>query len=473
MKLIIFGTGLFYKNRKKEFPKNIEIVAFLDNNRELWGKMVDQVPVIAPKDVIYCLFDKILLMSKSSCEMRQQLLELGVDLESIMTWYEFSKNLQHGKFHFFCGNEIQGTKERILIVSTPLGYTGAPVAAIFAAKALQQRGYNVVICAEDGEKGFIYEIVEDGINIMLCPAIPFLGKEELFWIRQFDIVLVNTFLLISCACEISVQVPVVWWLHECSAKFENYYSDTINMFKNYFNKIMEYPMCIAGVSPIARNNFKEHFPKKEVCVLSYGIPDTGGLQKQKVIGEKRLVFAVIGTICKRKGQREFLEAVKRLDENEREKAEFWIIGASADKEYMKDVASIAEEYKSVKLKGELSRAEMEKAYSQIDIVVCSSLEETMSLVLTEGMMHGKVCITTNSTGMADYFIDGMNGFICEAGNVNSLKRCIKRVFENRGQLDDIRKKARETYEKYFTLEPFAERLEKTMFQAKALFESNC
>ena len=83
MKIVIFGTGAFYRNIKDNIPDSVEITGFLDNNSALWGACVDGVPVYAPEDVFDLAFDRIVLCSVKAPEMEDQLLELGVDRNSI------------------------------------------------------------------------------------------------------------------------------------------------------------------------------------------------------------------------------------------------------------------------------------------------------------------------------------------------------------------------------------------------------
>lgn len=464
---IIFGTGLFYQNRKMRLPRDMDILVFIDNNEELWGKLLDGKPIVSPNSLHNYNYDKILLMSRKDEEMRQQLLALHVEEGKIITWNRFRGEHEHGKLRLYNGRKLCNAKGKVLIISIYLGYTGAPLTAIYAARALRANGYETVICAEDGNKELISEARLAGVHVVICPAVPYLGEEELFWMQQFDVVLVNTFVLLRCACLISSYRPTIWWIHECSEKYENFYSNTIKEFADCMDQIKTAKMDVIGVSPIARDNFNAYFPGKIERMLAYGIPDEGqGYEQGKTSGEKH-IFAVIGGICKRKGQRDFLEAAKRFEERD---IEFWMIGSRARDRYANGVLEMAQQYDNVKVLGELSRHEMDLAYKEIDVVVCSSLEETMSIALTEGMMHGKICITTDKTGMADYIVHGRNGLICEAGNVDSLYNCMKWVLDNADKLDGMRLEARKTYEQHFTLNHFADRLEQLLLQAKQKYE---
>lgn len=103
----------------------------------------------------------------------------------------------------------------------------------------------------------------------------------------------------------------------------------------------------------------------------------------------------------------------------------------------------------------------EKESRVIDVVVCAS-EETLSLTIVEGMMNSKICITTDNTGIAEYIEDGVNGFICKAGNADSLAEKMKYIIDHFNELDEVRKNARKTYEKFFTLDILGENLEREL-----------
>jgi len=112
---------------------------------------------------------------------------------------------------------------------------------------------------------------------------------------------------------------------------------------------------------------------------------------------------------------------------------------------------------SVRLFGELTRAELDEIFSDIDVVVCASQEETLSLTVLEGMRSGKICITTNNTGVADYIEDGRNGFLVEYGDTDALAEKMRRMIAGQGEMDRVKKAARETYEKYFSMKVFGRR----------------
>lgn len=126
----------------------------------------------------------------------------------------------------------------------------------------------------------------------------------------------------------------------------------------------------------------------------------------------------------------------------------------------------AEEIDAVKLLGERTRAEMDCIFQEIDAVVCASQEETLSIAVIEGMMSEKICITTNNTGIAHYIDDGRNGFLVEYGDTDALAQRMEQIIADQYGMQSMRKAARETYEKYFSMEAFSGRLEEMICETK-------
>lgn len=75
MKLIIWGIGRIF-NKYKRFLNIKDIVVFVDNCEELWGKSIDGIKVISPSKINKYTFDYIVVMTKSYNEIRKQILSL-------------------------------------------------------------------------------------------------------------------------------------------------------------------------------------------------------------------------------------------------------------------------------------------------------------------------------------------------------------------------------------------------------------
>ena len=231
---------------------------------------------------------------------------------------------------------------------------------------------------------------------------------------------------------------------------------------------------IVAVSEIAKKNFDFHFPHLIKDTMSYGIPDRYENLNQHNYAHKKnhLVFALIGGVTVRKAQDVFLNAIKLLSINDRKNLEFWIIGSIGNNDYANKIRDMAAEIEQVKIWGTLNRNELEKIYPDIDVVVCPSLEDPLPIVMTEGMMYKKVCIASDSTGTSQYIKNGINGFVCKTNDIEDLMQKMKWCTDddNKLKLIDIGKNARKTYEEFFTMEKFGERLEKIILQTEKNYE---
>lgn len=467
MNIIIWGIGKFYANHKKELENYHEIntVALCDNNKELWGKQIDGVYVISPETIKEFTYDAILIMSVSVIEINSQLLKLGVDQKKILFWEAFYAKMLQGKREIFISKTIKkNTNKRVLIISTHLEYNGGTIASVYAAKAIQQRGYDVVLMAPSGNNQFIEETVNEGITITICPALPYIYEKEQEWIGQFDVVIVNVLQMMNSAYGCASIRPTIWWIHEPSDVYRQIMSYPWNCVEQ--NKLDK--LNIYAVSNIAKENYNALFANRIKELLPYGIPDIAQEKDYIVNHNSKIVFAIIGVVCERKAQDVFVEAIRLLKHIRQ--AEFWIIGSQSDSLFNNHIKEMARDIPSIKLKGVLTRDEIYRVFPQIDVVVCASREDPLPIVMTEGMMFGKVCITTDKTGTASYIQNGINGFVIPANNVEVLKEQMEWIINNQDCLKEIGENARKTYEKYFTMDIFADSLERILQKTENKFK---
>lgn len=460
MKIIVFGLGKFYKSRKEQILHcpDVEIVAYMDNNKELWGSEIDKIPVVSPDSIDEISFDGVWIMSIYEKEIYEQLIRLGVPRSKIQFWkyrvLSGTRDVFYGK-----GNEGKIEKE-LLIISTGLNYDGGSLAVVYAALALERRGYGVVLAAPDGDSKFIGEVIEQGITVHICPSLPYVYDAEIEWIRQFDAVIVNVFQMIQTVIGVGDERPTLWWIHEPKSVFDMVRVSPWNCVAE--KELGDIRIC--AVSSIPRENFNSFYPGRIKEILHYGILDMGMERSKEVEEKEKIVFAIIGLVCERKAQDIFCRAVEKLCNNGQ--AEFWIIGYYGNDPYGEEIRKMSSKIKDIKMTGQLTRMEIYDMFPQIDVVVCASREDPLPIVMTEGMMFGKVCITTEATGTADFIRDGENGFVIPSENADALREKMEWIIENKGRLADMGMNARKTYEKYFSMEVFGENLERKMLETK-------
>lgn len=92
MKLLVFGTGGGfdkYYNVYISFWKNVEILAFVDNNRKCWGDYKQNKRIISPDDICKYSYDAILIASVYEEDIQEQLYAYNIDFKKIYTRKDF------------------------------------------------------------------------------------------------------------------------------------------------------------------------------------------------------------------------------------------------------------------------------------------------------------------------------------------------------------------------------------------------
>ncbi len=471
MKIVVFGIGNYYKNRAmdlKRLHSHSEIVCFADN-RANEIRFFENKRVLLPEELKQIDFDAVLIMTLQFSEVRAQLINLGFPENLIFSYEEFKPRLMQGRWEIYkvCKSKIY--KKKILIFTADLSFNGGSIAALNAAIEIAKRGYYVAIAvAEISNKYFIYEINKNNIDVIVMKSFPYIGGLDFEIINTFDMVISNVFQTINCVYMCSKNMPVFWWIHENPDGYDSVYDRIRRQFKELDYSDWMKNVNIGAVSIIAKKAFENHYPQMVNYLLPFGVPDEA---VEDVHNGNNLIFAVIGLVSPRKAQDTFLEAAEMLINSIEYNCEFWVIGAEPNDDYTISLKEKYATYEQIKFLGEKNREEMKELYSQIDVVVCSSIMETMSVVVIEGMMNSKVCITTDATGIADYIDDRVNGLVCKSKDGIDLFEKMKWVIDHPKECEQIKRKARETYERNFSMDIFGDRLEKVINETIEMFSA--
>lgn len=459
MRIIIFGIGAYFFKMQEVFDKE-DIVAFIDNDKNKWNRRINNIQIFSPSYINGFSYDKIVVMAKQKDGIIRQLInEFGIEESLIFDYESYCEYCAKNKALCelvvnYSRNPvcINKNKKKILIITYILNYTGSSLAAFYAASALIEKEYDVAIATSKADNGFVNEITKKGVTVYTQELIEFCTWEQISWIEQFDFVIINTLPILRIIKELISRIPIMWWIHESKIEYENLDKSIIEYIDN-----LEIETYV--VSDVALHTFHQYFNILNANILHYGIPDKGYDDNQFTKREK-LIFAVIGGITSVKAQDIMLQAIIHLTQEELNKSEFWLIGVCpTESQFGLSVLRQVEMIPEVKWMGELNREELEKVYKSIDVVVVPSRQETLSIVATEALMYGKILIVSNVVGIAKYIEHKKNGYIFENENVADLTEKISWVLNNKNNLKSISLRARQTYDEYFTLDIFEERLE--------------
>lgn len=456
MKFLLFGTGEYYQRFKKWLARE-EVVALLDNSLQKQHTLLDGIEVLSPKEGVRREFDAIIIMSFHIRAMKRQLMELGVAEERIYHFYDLRRlidvqeNRQSLQYYGISAHRIQETAAKsIALLSTDLALGGTAIALFQLADVLKKQGHSLVFVSMlDGPLRERLEACE--IPVVVDSNLQLATMRETQWLADFRLVLCNAINYYIFLSERNEKTPVVWWLHDSS-----FFYDGVD--REVIRKISQENLTVFSVGPVPEKAIHEMYPELPVKELLYGVADTA---KEAVHEKGKLCFVTIGHIEERKGQDILVQALGLLEQEEREKAVFYMVGQDTSLlagRVKEETASMPE----VVITGPVGREEIDAILSRADVLICPSREDPMPTVAAEAMMHGVPCILSNATGTSAYIREEQNGMVFSCGNAKELADKIRWCMAHEDCLAKMGRLARKIYEEKFSMEVFEERVRQIM-----------
>ena len=232
---------------------------------------------------------------------------------------------------------------------------------------------------------------------------------------------VNPCVEIMIELKAKFNVPIVDVLHSNGEEFKQLYGDDWGKYKDSID-IMGY-RCNA-----IRENFENQYGTHKNWFYCYsGIPSeyvTKNNDYRHFQMTNRFIY--VGNFRPRKHAESVVEGVaKALPEKN---FEIKFIGAGAGDVFIKQSA---EKYglsdSQVRLLGFMGRESVRKHMQDSDVFVLISSNEVFGLVYLEAMSTGCIPIASKREGFDGIIKDGVNGFLCEAGDSDELANIIKRI----------------------------------------------
>ncbi len=456
MKFLLFGTGDYYNRYRIWFDRK-DIAALIDNAEEKQGHYIDGIRVIPPKDISRYEYDAVVILSFYVQTMKTQLIDLGVEENRIYHFFDLHDLIYHPgirrKINCY-GLQDCSESVKFLLLSNDLTLGGPALALYHAAQVLIKRGYQVVYGSMlDGPLRKI--LVREGIPVIVDENLMIQTMDEAQWVRKYSLIICNTMNFHVFLSERDKRIPVAWWLHDALFFYDGVRQEVMD-------KLTQDNMAVWSVGPIPERAVKAFRPDFYVEDLIYGVTDQmeeESRSREDHIDhtENKIRFIIIGYIEQRKGQDILLEAIKRLEPDIRQKAEFIFVGQNTSL-LAKDLIEAAGEISEITFTGPVDRSKINSLLGRADMLVCPSREDPMPTVAAEAMMHNVPCLVSDTTGTVKYIRDGIDGLIFQSENAGQLKEILERCIQGEFDLVQMGRNARNVYEEYFSMEAFENRL---------------
>lgn len=146
---------------------------------------------------------------------------------------------------------------------------------------------------------------------------------------------------------------------------------------------------------------------------------------------KKIIY--VGVINPRKNLMCLLQAFNQV-RNSIENAELMIVGGFTNAKYEQKIKQFIANnnlQNRVHFLGWKTQSEILKIYSEVDLFVLPSLQESLPVSIAEAMAASKPVIATDVGGVSEMITEGKSGFLIEPNNLNQLGEYLIETFSGR------------------------------------------
>lgn len=201
--------------------------------------------------------------------------------------------------------------------------------------------------------------------------------------------------------------------------------NAIRNYKSYFNGID----CWGFRSKALLNEFQKKFGLEYKTFICYsGIPEemVNQTKKQFSFNKKTEKFIFVGQLIKRKYPAEIIKSIAKLYTSS-DKFNITYIGAGKEKKRINFYTKKYSFQEHVQCLGRIPREDVRQHMSQSECFIMISKKEAFGLVYLEAMSAGCLVIASKNEGFDGIIEHGVNGFLCNAGDINNLSEIIYEI----------------------------------------------
>ena len=210
-----------------------------------------------------------------------------------------------------------------ILVTNGMGYGGAPLVLLEAAKVYQKNGYKVILYTEF--YGDLIKVCRDQkIEVWIVPR-GWKMLSKLVLSCKFQFAFVNTAVMYKWVELFEKNnFPTIWWLHEGDS-----YIDPIaaEMPTHVASSTMILAVSDRTTMALAKNGIQY-----KTRMLYYGLDDLAENEEPiaQMNGKKIYTFLVMGAICSRKNQLFAIQAYNLLPKKIRAASKLMLVGTPLD-----------------------------------------------------------------------------------------------------------------------------------------------
>lgn len=173
---------------------------------------------------------------------------------------------------------------------------------------------------------------------------------------------------------------------------------------------------------------KEHqvfvHPYEVPCLQSLGHPQS------QLACDQPLTFLFVGGIIPRKGLRYLLEACVLLQQQGKTNYQLLIVGDGPQRPELETFCREQQLTTCVNWVGSVPYSQLASYFSQTDVLVLPTLEDTWGMVVLEAMVFGRAVLCSQWAGASELVSDGENGYCFDPKQPEQLAAFMKRFMSH-------------------------------------------
>ncbi len=343
-------------------------------------------------------------------------------------------------------------QRKVLLFSHEFTCTGAPRALLNLAKVLKENNIEFLVLSpyygkleEELEKNNIEYYVEPLLMLKLVFQDEMMKK----FFNSFEYILCNTLISLRFAKYIQTKATKIAWIHEAAHGYEDTCArDDLQDLFNYVEKVY-------SVSPYAKIFADKYIDAKKSKLLTLFVDENSfDAQSNNEENKEKLSVIAVGNCSPIKAFDIYLDAISQLPKEVRDKCSFAILGKFSENKYCQEMKEKALS-ENVEITGELPYTKLLDRMSQANIVICSSLDESLSMSSIEAMMLKKIVICPQTSGISYYIKNKEDAYVFEHG-IDKISDLIQEIYHSKDNLHEMGARAYQVYLTNFSKTVFTE-----------------
>jgi len=355
-------------------------------------------------------------------------------------------------------------KINLVLVSHNFNLEGAPLQLFEIGQGLKEQ-FSVEVIIISPLDGPLRQLAEDnGLQTSLfeSPLVPGISKTE--YIKKLklltsylknskaDLVISNTLnSFFATEAAYAAKCKSIWFIHESIHDYQSYFSGHEPIILHKSIEAFNYPNKVVFCSNATKRLYRAYDNRNNFITINNSISlekikefcnkhSKQDCKKQLNLLKEDLVITIIGTVCPRKGQLDFVKAAQKVLKRTNKSLKFIIVGAryESNPDYHDKIYKITKKFKdNIIVVNETKN--VNQYYRASDIFVCCSNNESYPRVILEAMAFNLAIITTPVYGVTEQVLENVNALYFTPGNDKELKKQIIRLTENVQKLKSLQK----------------------------------